>query len=39
VERLFQKLKSYRRIATRYERLARNYQSMLHLVATVIWLA
>lgn len=39
VERLFQKLKSYRRIATRYERLARNYQAMLHLVATVIWLA
>ncbi|MBL4700664.1 MAG: transposase, partial [Phycisphaeraceae bacterium] len=27
------------RIATRYERLARNYPSMLHLVATVIWLA
>ena len=25
VERLFQKLKHYRRIATRYERLARNY--------------
>ena len=39
VERLFQKLKSDRRIATRYERLARNYQAMLHLVATVIWLA
>lgn len=39
VERLFQKLKNYRRIATRYERLARNYSSMLVLVATVIWLA
>jgi len=39
VERLFQKLKHFRRIATRYERLARNYQAMLHLVATVIWLA
>jgi len=39
VERLFQKLKHYRRIATRYERLARNYQAMLCLVSTVIWLA
>ena len=39
VERLFQKLKHFRRIATRYERLARNYQAMLHLVAAVIWLA
>ena len=39
VERLFQKLKHYRRIATRYERLARNYQAMLHLIGTVIWLA
>lgn len=39
VERLFQKLKHYRRIATRYERLARNYFSMLALVLTVIWLA
>jgi transposase len=38
VERLFQKLKHFRRIATRYERLARNYQAMLSLVATVIWL-
>ena len=39
VERFFQKLKNYRRIATRYERLARNYFSMLTLVSTVIWLA
>jgi transposase len=39
VERFFQKLKQYRRIATRYERLARNYQSMLSLVSVVIWLA
>ena len=38
VERLFQNLKHYRRIATRYERLARNYMAMLSLVATVIWL-
>ncbi len=39
VERFFQKLKQFRRIATRYERLARNYQSMLSLVSVVIWLA
>lgn len=38
VERLFQKLKQFRRIATRYERLARNYQSMLCLVSAVIGL-
>ena len=38
VERLFQKLKNFRRIATRYERLARNYLAMLNLAATVIWL-
>ncbi|MBU0902400.1 MAG: transposase, partial [Gammaproteobacteria bacterium] len=37
VERFFQKLKQFRRIATRYERLARNYQSMLSLVSAVIW--
>ena len=38
VERVFQKLKHYRRIATRYERLAMTYQAMLSLVATLIWL-
>ena len=38
VERLFQKLKNFRRIATRYERLKRNYQAMLFLVSSMIWL-
>ena len=38
VERVFQKLKHYRRIATRYERLAVTYMAMLSLVSTVIWL-
>ena len=38
VERLFQKLKHYRRIATRYERLATTYMAMLSLAATMIWL-
>ncbi len=39
VERFFQKIKQFRRVATRYERLARNYQSLLCLVSAVIWLA
>lgn len=39
VERFFQKIKQFRRIATRYERLARNYQSLLCLASAVIWLA
>jgi transposase len=39
VERLFQKLKQFRRIATRYERLGRNYQAMLYLASSMIWLA
>ena len=39
VERLFLKLKSFRRIATRYERLAINYGSLLYLAAATIWLA
>ena len=38
VERFFQKIKNFRRIATRYERLARNYLAMLQLAATIIWL-
>jgi transposase len=38
LERLFQKLKEYRRVATRYERLALNYMTMLNLVSTMIWL-
>lgn len=38
VERFFQKIKQFRRIATRYERRARNYQSLLCLVSAIIWL-
>lgn len=38
VERLFLKLKSFRRLATRYEKLAVNFMSMLHLAAATIWL-
>jgi transposase len=39
VERLFQKLKHYRRVATRYERLGRNYMAMLFLASSIVWLA
>jgi transposase len=38
VERLFQKLKEYRRVATRYERLVVNYMTMLSLASVLIWL-
>ena len=37
-ERFFQKLKQYRRIATRYEKLKRNYLSMLFFASSIIWL-
>jgi len=39
VERFFNKLKHYRRLATRYEKTARNFLAMLTLAALVIWLA
>lgn len=39
VERLFQKLKHYRRVATRYERLGRNYMAMLFSASSIVWLA
>ncbi|PJE79822.1 hypothetical protein CI610_01178 [invertebrate metagenome] len=38
VERLFQKLKPFRRVAKQYERLGRNYLGMLQLTASLIWL-
>lgn len=38
VERFFCKLKQFRRIATRFDKLARNYLAALHLAATRIWL-
>jgi transposase len=31
-------MKEFRRIATRYEKLARNYEAMIALAATIIWL-
>ncbi len=38
VERLFHRLKQFRRIATRYEKRAANYLAMLHIGAILIWL-
>jgi transposase len=39
IERFFSRLKQFRRIATRYEKLARNFLSMINLAAAYIWLA
>lgn len=38
IERLFNKIKHFRRIATRYDKLARNYKSFLFLVTPLKWL-
>ena len=38
VERFFNRLKHYRRVATRYEKTGRNYLAMLHLVSAMVWL-
>jgi transposase len=37
VERMFNRLKDFRRIATRYDKLARNFASAVALVAAVLW--
>ncbi len=38
IECLFNRLKQFRRIATRYEKLARNFLSMLSLATAYVWL-
>ena len=38
IECFFQRLKQFRRLATRYEKLAQHYQAFLSLATTVIWL-
>ena len=38
VENAFLKIKKYRAIATRYDKLARNYQSMVSLAFSMMWL-
>nr|WP_202881926.1 transposase [Sinorhizobium fredii] len=37
VERMFCRLKDWRRIATRYDKLARNFMAAVELAATIIW--
>jgi transposase len=38
VERLINRLKHFRRVATRYEKRAKNYEAMLKIAAIKIWL-
>ena len=38
IERFFNKIKHFRAIATRYDKLARNYLAAVQLVATIILL-
>ena len=38
VERFFNRIKQFRRVATRYEKLARNFFGMISLACAVIWL-
>ena len=37
IERMFCCLKDFRRIATRYDRLDRNFASAIALIATILW--
>lgn len=39
VERFFCRIKQFRRIATRYDKLAQRFSSFIALAAAVIWLA
>ena len=38
VERCFNRLKQYRRVATRYEKKAENYLTMLTIASFILWL-
>ena len=39
IERFFCRLKQFRRIATRYDKLMRRFESFVHLTAAICWLA
>ena len=39
VERAFNRLKDFRRIATRYDKLARNFAAAIAIAALIIWWA
>lgn len=38
IERLFSRLKQFRRLATRYDKLDAHFLAFVHLAATVLWL-
>lgn len=38
IERMFNRLKQFRRVATRYDKRARNYLAFIHIAATSLWL-
>jgi transposase len=38
IERLFSRLKQFRRLATRYDKLDTHFLAFVHLAATVLWL-
>jgi transposase len=38
IEIFFHSLKAFRRIATRYEKTARNYLAIVHLACALLWL-
>ena len=38
IERLFNKMKHYRRIATRYDKTATSFLAFLYLAATLLWM-
>lgn len=38
VENFFQRIKRFRRIAMRFEKLSRNYLAFLHLASVLVWL-
>lgn len=39
IERFFARIKQFRRIATRYDKLASSFLSFVHLSCTIVWLA
>jgi transposase len=39
IERFFNRIKQFRRIATRYDKLAKSFLSFVHLACAFIWLA
>ena len=39
IERFFNKIKQFRRVATRYDKTARNFLGAIHLAASMVWLA